>query len=302
MTQPAPPSLIPTAVLPESGSHKTDKTYLNLVMAGLRDLGSDFPDADIEASGDLWSRCQNAGISPRDCAAHIYFAEHHRHHGDRTTVHEPPTPTPGGKVGEPVAVIHEPSAAASAGSEASEQVTVVHEGAIPFVRVTRDAQLHALSMEVAARVGPMDTTEHVYRFLAPRLEKEDQEVFLVLALNLRCELKTPPYEIARGQRSSTVVGVEDVMRAVLESGCEGFVVAHNHPSGIAKPSKADRDLTRQIQEATKPFGKGVALLDHVVIGSGCCFSILENKLYRFPVEPAKPSAATGPRSKKRRAS
>jgi len=172
--------------------------------------------------------------------------------------------------------------------EPAESVEVVHEAphesVIPFARVSRDPKTHEAALALSKRVGPLDNTEKVYAFLAPRLRQEDQEVFLVLPLDLRCELKTPPYEVARGQRSSTVVGVEDVLRAVLESGCEGFIVAHNHPSGKARPSTADKQLTRQIQQATKPYGKGVMFLDHVVIGTSSCYSIVEKKEYTFKEE------------------
>ena len=112
-------------------------------------------------------------------------------------------------------------------------------------------------------------------------EKEDQEVFIVIPLNLRGELKGPPIEVARGQRSHVAVGVNDVMRAVLQSGCEGFYVAHSHPTGRCTPSKADRGLTAQIKAATVPFGREVKYLDHFVVGRRQIYSIEEGKAYKI---------------------
>ena len=42
--------------------------------------------------------------------------------------------------------------------------------------------------------------------------------------------------------------------------------AHNHPSGVAEPSAADRAITRQLRDALELIG--VRVLDHLVIGSG----------------------------------
>ena len=161
---------------------------------------------------------------------------------------------------------------------AAELAPVVAES-IPFKKVARDPAQHEADVKLAERYGPIKNAEKVYEVVGPMLQTEDQEVFLVLPLNLRGELKCQPYEIARGQRSKVHVGVEDVMRAVIDSGCEGYVVAHNHPSSKCTPSKADRDLTAQIQAATKPFGSGIKFIDHVVIGSHQCFSIVEDRMY-----------------------
>jgi len=42
--------------------------------------------------------------------------------------------------------------------------------------------------------------------------------------------------------------------------------AHNHPSGVAEPSAADRAITRELKDALQLIG--VRVLDHLVIGSG----------------------------------
>jgi hypothetical protein len=176
-----------------------------------------------------------------------------------------------------------PIAAEPAAGEAApvigEAAPVIAEGHIPFRKVARDPAQHEADVKLAETYGPIKNPEKVYEVVGPMLQTEDQEVFLVLPLNLRGELKCAPYEVARGQRSRVSVGVEDVMRAVIDSGCEGFIVVHNHPSSKVKPSQADRQLTDQIKAAAKPFGSGVKFLDHVVIGSRQCFSIVEDRIY-----------------------
>lgn len=156
-------------------------------------------------------------------------------------------------------------------AEAKEPVAVVHERRIPWIKVSRDPKAQEQYQELAARFGPIKDLVCVNNLVGPDLAHEDQEIFLVIPLNLRGELKTPPYEIARGQRSKEVVGVEDVMRAILDAGGEGFICVHNHPSGDPHPSDSDIALTKQIQQATVPYGSGIKFLDHCIItpAKGC---------------------------------
>ena len=65
----------------------------------------------------------------------------------------------------------------------------------------------------------------------------------------------------------------EVVKRALEHNAAALIVAHNHPSGVAEPSHADRALTRRLIEATALVD--VRLLDHVVIGDGEIVSFAE---------------------------
>ncbi|MCH8263380.1 MAG: DNA repair protein RadC, partial [Proteobacteria bacterium] len=49
--------------------------------------------------------------------------------------------------------------------------------------------------------------------------------------------------------------------------------AHNHPSGVAEPSTADKNITRRLQEALKLVD--IRVLDHFVIGNNTAISFAE---------------------------
>lgn len=128
-------------------------------------------------------------------------------------------------------------------------------------------------------LGPLDTTEKVYKLLSGYAHKQDQEVFLVVVTDLHFKLRSVT-EIARGERSSVGVGIEEVMRATLMTpGVAHMCCAHQHPTGKCRPSKADRDLHRSIEEAAKSYAS-LTYLDHVVIGVGEYHSIREGKSYK----------------------
>lgn len=155
----------------------------------------------------------------------------------------------------------------------------VGASSVPWVKVTRDVDRYSAAVRTADKIGPIKDACKVYELLGDALNKEDQEVFCVVLLDLRGNLRGV-CEVARGQRSRVTVGVADVLRPVITSGAEGFIVVHQHPSGKCSPSKADRDLTKLIADAAKPYGNGVTFIDHCVIGLKEVFSICENKLYK----------------------
>lgn len=80
--------------------------------------------------------------------------------------------------------------------------------------------------------------------------------------------------ISIGSLTSNIIHPREVFRPALEYSASALILAHNHPSGISKPSEADIAITRQIVEAGKILGIGV--LDHVVI--------TKNKFESVPVE------------------
>ena len=56
----------------------------------------------------------------------------------------------------------------------------------------------------------------------------------------------------------------------------GMVFAHNHPSGVAEPSRDDERITQRLKQALNMID--VRVLDHVIIGDGCEVSFAERGL------------------------
>ena len=69
--------------------------------------------------------------------------------------------------------------------------------------------------------------------------------------------------ISIGTINSNIVHPREVFRPAVEFNAVAFVLAHNHPSGIAAPSDQDVEITQQIVKAGKILG--IHLLDHVII-------------------------------------
>jgi len=69
--------------------------------------------------------------------------------------------------------------------------------------------------------------------------------------------------ISIGSLTSNIIHPREVFRPALEYSASAVILAHNHPSGVPKPSEADIAITRQIVEAGKILG--INLLDHVIV-------------------------------------
>lgn len=140
----------------------------------------------------------------------------------------------------------------------------IAQACAPWVRVTKDPDKFASCMTLAREIGPVDDPKKVHALLSPYLNQEDQEVYLVVLLDVRDQLRGIA-EVARGQRSRVAVDVADILRPVVITGASKVWCAHQHPSNDPSPSGTDKRLTRQIAAALKTACPDVEFLGHVVI-------------------------------------
>ncbi len=103
------------------------------------------------------------------------------------------------------------------------------------------------------------------RYLASRLRDHPHEVFACLFLDNRHRVIAFE-ELFRGTIDGASVHPREVVRRALHHNAAALILAHNHPSGVAEPSEADRRITRRLQEALALVD--VRVLDHVVVGDG----------------------------------
>ena len=80
----------------------------------------------------------------------------------------------------------------------------------------------------------------------------------------------------RGTVDHTPVYTREVVKRALELGAAAVILAHNHPSGAAEPSRADEFLTQTLKSALALVDVGV--LDHLVVGQGQAVSFAERGL------------------------
>lgn len=106
--------------------------------------------------------------------------------------------------------------------------------------------------------GPSDAATYFVLRLAAR----KAECFAVMFLTVRHQL-IEYREMFFGTIDGASVYPREVVRAVIETNAAAIVIAHNHPSGIAQPSDADRSITMRLQKALALID--VSILDHIIV-------------------------------------
>lgn len=71
--------------------------------------------------------------------------------------------------------------------------------------------------------------------------------------------------MSEGSIDEAAIYVREVIRRAIDLGSSAIILVHNHPSGDPSPSRADIELTRQVQEAGKRLG--IAVHDHIIMGT-----------------------------------
>ena len=132
----------------------------------------------------------------------------------------------------------------------------------------------ALAQELAVR-PVFDQPAKVKDYLQLQLGNLPHEVFAVMFLDATHRLIRLD-EMFRGTLTQTSVYPREIVKRALERQAAAVILAHNHPSGVAEPSRADEFLTQTLKSALALVD--VRVLDHLVVGQGSVISFAERGL------------------------
>lgn len=110
---------------------------------------------------------------------------------------------------------------------------------------------------------PSDSLDYYRLFYAG---KQDREHFALMLLDsqhrvLECNV------IFSGTIDGASIYPREIVKAALYANAAAVILAHNHPSGQAQPSAADRRITERIKSALALLD--IRVLDHVIVGDSC---------------------------------
>lgn len=132
----------------------------------------------------------------------------------------------------------------------------------------------ALGEQLATR-NALSSPRAVGDYLRLTLAGRDHEVFVAILLDaqhrvIACE------ELFRGTLTQTSVYPREVVKCALRHNAAAVILAHNHPSGVAEPSRADEMLTRSLRSALALVD--IQVLDHFVVAADRTMSFAERGL------------------------
>lgn len=131
--------------------------------------------------------------------------------------------------------------------------------------------LALLAAEVPER-DVLASPDAVRNYLRLWLGRRPHEVFAVVFLDARNRV-IEIAELFRGTLTQTAVYPREVVIEALERRAAAVILVHNHPSGSAEPSSADRLLTTQLKAALALVD--VQMLDHLVVAAEATVSFAE---------------------------
>ena len=122
----------------------------------------------------------------------------------------------------------------------------------------------------------LTSTEDCGRFLLPYFIGRREELVYLLCLDSKCKVICCK-EIGRGNVNSAGISVRRIVETALAANAVSVVLSHNHPSGLAVPSREDILTTRRVAVALDAVG--IVLADHIVVADEDFVSMADSNMY-----------------------
>lgn len=121
----------------------------------------------------------------------------------------------------------------------------------------------------------LNSAEGAGKYLRSKMAGLSREIFACLFLNSQHHLIAYE-ELFQGTINQAPVFPREIARRALYHNAASVILAHNHPSGVAEPSTADRDITRVIRQALNVLD--IQVLDHLIVGQTRVYSFADHGL------------------------
>lgn len=149
-------------------------------------------------------------------------------------------------------------------------------------------QVKAIQMKAALEIGRRASIGPVYSgrpqvrtpqdaicLLESEMRHLPREEMRIIMLDVRNRVIRIS-RIAEGGLSNSVIYPRDLFREAIKANAAGLIIAHNHPSGDAAPSREDMETTRRLAEAGEMMG--VKVVDHIILATGGSISFKQSGL------------------------
>ena len=164
-------------------------------------------------------------------------------------------------------------------STIAKETEMKSQDAPEYIVSTEDAAIkHALTiLEGRLRKPGVQFTSpsSAREYLTLKLAELEHELFACLWLDAQNRL-IEYSELFRGTLTQTSIYPREVVKEAMRLNAAAVIFSHNHPSGLAEPSRADEALTKTLKQVLELIE--VKVLDHIVIGGTSTVSFAERGL------------------------
>lgn len=149
-------------------------------------------------------------------------------------------------------------------------------GSAKYAQLQAVLEMARRHLSASLQAGDALTSPQLVRqYLSAQLRHQPREVFALLLLDNQHRLLAYE-ELFYGTIDGASVYPREVVKLALAKNAAAVILAHNHPSGIAEPSQADRRITERLQSALELVD--IHVLDHMVVGDSEVISFAERGL------------------------
>lgn len=124
----------------------------------------------------------------------------------------------------------------------------------------------------------LTTTELVGAYLTPQFIGLKEERALLLCLDSKNKVLGCK-ELTRGTVRATEIHIRKIVEEAMHAGAASVVLSHNHPNGVALPSREDLETTRRVAEALRLIG--IRLKDHIIVAEDDFVSLADTGLLGY---------------------
>ena len=135
-------------------------------------------------------------------------------------------------------------------------------GEAKAVSIIAALELGRRRKDVPVKAAQITTSIDVYHIISSQFKDLNHEEFWILLLDRANKLKSKQL-ISKGGQAGTIADPKIIFHIALENHAASIILAHNHPSGNLKPSRADLDLTKKLVSAGQFLD--LPVLDHLII-------------------------------------
>ena len=121
------------------------------------------------------------------------------------------------------------------------------------------------------------TIEQCGKYLTPYFYGREQETVFLLCLDAKCRVISCKM-VGQGSVNSANIPIRRVVEMALAANATTVILAHNHPSGLAVPSKDDIQTTHRVAAALEAVE--IILADHIVVSKNDFVSIVQSQYYK----------------------
>lgn len=120
-----------------------------------------------------------------------------------------------------------------------------------------------------------DSSEDIFNYLYYSMRDLKNEIFKVIYLNSRSQI-IDTAGLFEGNADSISVRPREIIESAISHSAAGLIFVHNHPTGDPTPSRADKQLTRDLVFVGMILQ--IKVLDHIIIGEDNYFSFADDGL------------------------